>query len=328
MTAPARAHGDVRTVLALRALGLGDALTGVPALRGLRRLWPDARLVLAAPEDVGSWLAGLGVVDAVLPAHGLAPLAPDALVASAAEHPEVMGGQAVDVAVNLHGNGTASAVALAALEPARVLAFASAVHPDGPAWRDDEHEVLRWCRLVQEAGGTCGPDDLVLREDDDRTGVVVVHPGAASGSRRWPAERWARVVAALRAQGRDVVVTGSPDERGLCSAVARDGARDLAGALDLPELTDLVAGAALLLCGDTGVAHLATATRTPSVLLFGPTPPQGWGPAVDADRHAVLWRAPDGSYRGDPHGAQVDPVLAATGVDDVLAAAGRVLGAA
>ena len=49
-------------VLALRALGLGDALTGVPALRGLRRAFPGHRLVLAAPAGVGGWLRDLGRV--------------------------------------------------------------------------------------------------------------------------------------------------------------------------------------------------------------------------------------------------------------------------
>ncbi|WP_366246761.1 glycosyltransferase family 9 protein [Cellulomonas sp. 73-145] len=47
-----------------------------------------------------------------------------------------------------------------------------------------------------------------------------------------------------------------------------------AGTLTIPALADVVAHAAVLTCGDTGVAHLATALGTPSVLLFGPTPPQ------------------------------------------------------
>ena len=77
------------------------------------------------------------------------------------------------------------------------------------------------------------------------------------------------LVAALVGEGHDVAVTGTPGEAELCAEVAVPGARDLSGALDVPQLADAVAHAALVLCGDTGVGHLATATRTRSV-------PLGW----------------------------------------------------
>jgi ADP-heptose:LPS heptosyltransferase len=71
-----------------------------------------------------------------------------------------------------------------------------------------------------------------------------------------------------------------------------------------------------VVCGDTGVAHLATAYRVPSVVLFGPTPPQEWGPPPDRPWHTVLWAG----GRGDPHAAEPDPGLLAIEVADVLAA--------
>ena len=73
-----------------------------------------------------------------------------------------------------------------------------------------------------------------------------------------------------------------------------------------------------MVCGDTGVAHLATAYRTPSVLLFGPTPPAEWGP-----RRRPAHRALERHGRGDPHGTGPDPALLAVTVDEVLAAARR-----
>jgi ADP-heptose:LPS heptosyltransferase len=54
------------------------------------------------------------------------------------------------------------------------------------------------------------------------------------------------------------------------------------------------------------VAHLASAFGTPSVLLFGPTPPAEWGPPRDP-RHRVLWAG----RTGDPHGDRPDPGLLA-----------------
>ncbi len=306
-------------VLVLRALGLGDALTAVAALRGVRRAWPDRRVVLAGPEPLGRWFAGLGVVDTVVEAVGLAPLS--------------VGGRGGHVAVDLHGRGPQSHRLLTATRPARLVAFAcpAASHPSrpddvAPTWRDDEHEVERWCRLVRAAGGACDAEDLRLAVEPspDARDAVLLHPGAASGARRWPVERWRTVARRLVAAGHRVLVTGSAPERDLCAAVVEGipGAQAVAGRSELPELAALVAGCRLLVCGDTGVAHLATAVGAPSVLLFGPTAPAEWGPAVDVERHVVLWHG-DGS--GDPHGADVDPALAAITVDEVLAAAGSVL---
>jgi len=304
------------SVLALRALGLGDALTGIPALRGLRRAFPDRRLVLAAPEALGSWLCRLGVVDAVLPTTGLQPLSAT--------------GEGI-VAVNLHGRGPQSHRLLRQLRPERLLAFAcpEAGHSAGPDWRADEHEVARWCRLVHSIGGPCGPQDLRLRPANDRgPGPAVVHPGAASAARRWPPDRWTAVLRALLADGHQVVLTGGAEEAALCAALAEADPRitDTAGRLDLDALTTLVGSAALVLCGDTGLAHLATACGTPSVLLFGPTAPRLWGPAVDEALHAVLWHGdPAADSWGDPHGSVTDPRLTVITPGEVLDAAHRLL---
>ncbi|MFF0990499.1 glycosyltransferase family 9 protein [Kocuria nitroreducens] len=305
-------------VLVLRALGLGDALTAVAPLRGVRRMLPGRRTVLAAPAGVGAWLAGLGVVDGVLPVPGLVPL------------PPVPGGH---VAVNLHGRGPLSHDLLLASRPERLVGFAApeAGH-DGPPWRPDEHEVHRWCRLVAEAGGPCGPEDLRLRDHRPapEDAPVVIHPGAASGARRWPADRWRQVAADLASDGHRIVVTGSPAEAGLAAAVVAgiDAAENRCGTLDLDGLTCTVGAAAVVLSADTGVAHVATALTVRSVVLFGPTPPALWGPAVDPDLHTVLWHGdPTAQAWGDPHADRLDERLAAVTPAEVLTAARSQLGA-
>lgn len=300
------------TVLVLRALGLGDTVTGIAALRGVRRAWPASRLVLAAPIQYGDWLRGLGVVDEVLHTDGLARL----------DWPD-----RGHLAVNLHGCGPQSHRLLQATVPARLVAFrcAAAGHEAGPDWSGDEHEIVRWCRLAADAGGPCGLEDLRLPRLAPEHGEVVVHPGAASAARRWPADRWRQVVRALVGRGHDVTITGGHRESGRCAGIA-DGlpqVRNLAGQLSVSELADLVSGAPLLLAGDTGPAHLATAYGTPSVLLFGPISPARWGPAIDADRHIVLWHGKPS--RGDPHADEIDPALAQIEVPEVLDAAFRSL---
>ncbi|WP_328600961.1 glycosyltransferase family 9 protein [Actinomadura physcomitrii] len=304
-----------RRALVLRALGLGDLLTAVPALRALRRGMPGARITLAAPPALAPLALATGAVDDVLPADsGLGPL-PSA--------------GPVGAAVNLHGRGPRSHRVLAALRPGRLLAFAhtGALHTDGPDWDPGEHEVARWCRLVRAYGFDADPDDLDLAAPavpSPAPGAVVVHPGAAFPARRWPAERFAAVAAALRAGGERVVVTGGPGEGALAHGVVElaglDPRDDLAGRTHLPQLAALVAGARLVVCGDTGVAHLATAFRTPSVLLFGPTPPARWGPP-DRAEHRVLWAG----RSGDPHGGEPHPGLLEISADQAVEAAGKAL---
>ena len=97
-----------------------------------------------------------------------------------------------------------------------------------------------------------------------------------------------------------------------------------AGTLDLPALTTVIGGSALLVSGDTGVAHLATALSTPSVLLFGPTAPQYWGPAIDSTRHTVLWHG-SVDEPGNPHGDVIDPALASITASEVIEAVSDLL---
>ena len=296
----------------LRALGLGDLLAGVPALRAIRAALPGHRVVLAAPRWQEPLLQGDGLVDEVHDARGLDPLA--------------WPGPAPHVAVNLHGRGPQSHRLLAALRPRRWAAFDCAdAGVAGPAWRADEHERARWCRLVS----TClavpaDPDDVALippRVTPQVRAAVAVHPGAAYASRRWPAARYAAVASALGDAGLPVVVTGSEGERALATSVARTAglgdAAVLAGQTTVPQLAALVAAARLVLSGDTGVAHLAAAYGTPSVVLFGPTPPALWGPPAGGP-HTVIWH---GDGPGDPFGDRIDPALASVSVDEVLAAA-------
>jgi ADP-heptose:LPS heptosyltransferase len=80
-----------------------------------------------------------------------------------------------------------------------------------------------------------------------------------------------------------------------------------------------VAAAGRVVCGDTGVAHLATALGTPSVVLFGPTPPAEWGPPAARPWHRALWAG----RTGDPHASEPDPGLLALEPRQVLEALER-----
>jgi ADP-heptose:LPS heptosyltransferase len=150
---------------------------------------------------------------------------------------------------------------------------------------DDVHEVERSLSLMRAMYHTLpadddgalrvlhGPAELPFDEP-----YVVVHPGASVPARAWAPERNAELVAALADAGWNVAVTGAPSERELTAHVAGAHGRDLGGATDLAQLAAVLEGAAAVVVGNTGPAHLAAAVGTPVVSLYAPTVP------------AVRWR--------------------------------------
>ncbi|MGI8603516.1 MAG: glycosyltransferase family 9 protein [Verrucomicrobiales bacterium] len=118
-----------------------------------------------------------------------------------------------------------------------------------------------------------------------RGDYVVVHPGSARVEKLWPAERWAEVIAHIKAP---VVLTGSDDsdeqkhiEQILSKVPAKSKVRNLSGRLTLLQLASVIGHARVLLSVDSAAMHLAAMEERPQVALFGPTNPFHWRP-----RHA------------------------------------------
>lgn len=155
---------------------------------------------------------------------------------------------------------------------------------------DDLPEPERALSLAQAAGFALPPDDdgaLAVRRPlpdvTDRVPAapyVVLHPGTAVPARAWPVQRFRETARLLADRGVPVVVTGGPGEKTLTAAVrAAAPAMDLGGATTLAELAAVLAGAAAVVVGNTGPAHLAAAVSTPVVSLFAPTVPAvRWAP--------------------------------------------------
>jgi ADP-heptose:LPS heptosyltransferase len=148
------------------------------------------------------------------------------------------------------------------------------------------HEAEAALELA-EAAGFPQPDDGRLRVHEppdvgQLTGpgpYVVLHPGASVPARAWSPDRAAEAVRELAAAGRRVLVTGGPDERDLTAYVAGEHGTDLGGRTEAPELSGVLAGADVVVTGNTAPAHLAAAVGTPVVSLFAPVvPAERWRP--------------------------------------------------
>jgi ADP-heptose:LPS heptosyltransferase len=343
-----------RRVLVVRLDATGDVLLAGPAVRAVAaapdtevsllcgpagaaagRLLPGARRVLewAGPwivhpappvsqEDVGrivATLAGHAFDEAVvLTSFHQSPL-PTALLLRLAGIDRITGasvdypGSLLDVRLR-PGAGPGDDLTDDLPEPERALAIAAAAGFRLPPGDDGRLAVRR----PPGVGALLGP--LARRR------YVVLHPGAAVPARRWPAEHHRRAVRLLHEAGLPVVVTGGPGERDLTAAVADGHALDLGGRTDLAQLAGVLGGAAALVAGNTGAAHLAAAVGTPVVSLFAPVVPAvRWRPyhvaqvlLGDQDAPCRDTRARDCPVPGHPCLSRVAP-------EEVLAAVRRLL---
>jgi heptosyltransferase-3 len=147
-----------------------------------------------------------------------------------------------------------------------------------------QHRVLDVLRLA-ELIGIPAHAEIVCPAGDARPALAPVHPYAVVHAapmftyKRWRADGWRSLAAALRERGLGTVVSGGPVDRAYLDEVWREGdVVRLDGKLEWPELAALIGGARVYIGPDTAITHLAAATGTPTVALYGPTDPRIWGP--------------------------------------------------
>lgn len=302
---------DTRPILiALRALKLGDLLVAVPALHGLRRSF-DHRIVYAGP----AWLAPIiELVDAI----------DEHLITPGLDAPVPFPAGKADIAINLHGSGDESSLRVRELQARVTIDHDERVCP----WQDGIQERDRWVRLVNAHGANARAEEVGIRAPSIPpavAGAAVVHVGAFHGARAWPVERFAVIARRLWDEGIPVVITGGKADRKRAIQVAQ--LADLpesvvqAGTASLEEFAALVASARFVLSVDTGAAHLASAYGIPSVIIFGPAPPQEWGPPPGP--HIVLTHPH--LRRGETFADDPDPALLAVSVEEVWEATASLL---
>jgi ADP-heptose:LPS heptosyltransferase len=300
-------------IAVVRALFLGDMLCAVPALRALRAGYPDAHVTLVGLPWARELVAHLPqYVDGFeefpsFPGIPERTLDPPRLTGFL----QVMQRRPYDLVLQLHGSGSHINEFVSLFGARRTAGFfrRGDVVPDGGIfvpWPEEGTEVRRLLVLPRALGCPERGETLEVRVDEsdhaavrrmlateavDGERYVCVHPGARFPSRRWPAQRFAAAADALAAAGFRVVLTGTDGETALTRAVQsamRVPAVDLTGRLTLGMLTALVRDAALVLCNDTGMSHVAAAVGTRSVVIASGSEVARWAPH-DAQRHRVLW---------------------------------------
>jgi ADP-heptose:LPS heptosyltransferase len=305
--------GAPKSIAVVRALQLGDMLCAVPALRALRDGFPDARITLIGLPWARDFANRFRLyLDDFIEFPGYPGLPERAYDASAVTAFLAQAqNRGFDLALQMHGHGRIANPLVQLIGARRSAGYylPGEYCPDAQrylAWQAGEHEILRWLRLVETLGlrarnaelefpllpaDSADFQDLSEQHSLNAVPYVCLHPGSQLASRRWPAERFARVGDHLSALGYRVVLTGTIVEQELTASVARamrTPSVDLTGKTSLGALAELIRHAAGLVCNDTGVSHIAAAVRTRSVVVSCGSDPARWAP-LDSELHRVVF---------------------------------------
>jgi len=265
------ARDEVRRILILHQFLLGDALMATSLLAKAREQYPQADIVMACPAGQAALYERRPYGVRVFPWH----------IRNFASVCQLFAMPRFDL-VLLMGENRLSYLARAI--GARWIVGFAAEQPASKNWLLDEavpyaDQPEAWtdtaARLLE------GPEPRPYRVEDWPMAVqtmpdlpdhyVVLHVGASSATRFWPADRWRELAAGIRERGLAVVWSCGPGEDALLREIAPDAADTvMAGNLTLLQLRQLLAGARACVCPDTGVAHLAKIAGTPLLMLFGP----------------------------------------------------------
>jgi heptosyltransferase-1 len=292
----------------IRLGALGDVLRTIPAVHGLRALYPDAEISwLVEPPSSGA-VEACPVVDRTLVfpratlTRALRGGALPRLAGTLRSFVRSMRSERFDLVLDFHGLLKSGVLSRLCGAPRRI-GFAKPVAREGADWfatdraRLSPTELSRYARnagLLEfiDAGESGEPIEGKPLLDLDPEAVarinavlgsdrapIVLHPGSSAGAayKRYPAARLGEVAGSLAAQtGRPCLVACGPKEHGLAQTVV---AASGGGASFAPEthgfadLAALISRAALYVGGDSGPLHLASLLGVPVVQILGPTHP-------------------------------------------------------
>lgn len=262
-------------ILVLHELLLGDTLMLAPLLAALRHRYPEAEILVTARPGYAGLFSGRPYGARVLPFSEREPGALKRLSAARDSDIAILPGE-TRLAILARALGAKWVVATAGGKQGwnSRAADERIAFPTEPMALADMFACMAW-----PAERTTGlrystsdwPAPAFAPFDMPTSPYAVLHIGAGSPLRLWEPCKWRQVADAIAARGLDVVWSAGREERVLVQEIDPVGRyRSYAGQLGLAQLWHLLSGAAIAVTLDTGIAHMAKLTGTPTTALFGP----------------------------------------------------------
>ena len=298
-------------VLIIRMSSLGDVVLATPAARAVKKAHPDARVHFLVERPYAPLLAGVTCIDEVI---GLDKRGADGGMEGTLRLGRRLRAEKYDVIVDLQHKVRSSLLAFLAGPETRIVlrkrtlrrSITELARIAGPAC--EAHTVDMYLAVLAQIG--VPPDGRVpevhldgaakarvateiARSRNGHRALVGFNVGAGNATKRLPVFAVREAAASLQAQGLGVVLIGARNDSGSIYDVAsalRQSPVLTAHNYTVQELAAVIGQIDVLVSGDSGPVHIASALGVPAVTVYGPTSPVRWGPI--SARHEVIWHRP------------------------------------
>lgn len=285
-------------ILLIQLKRIGDLILTTPAIAAVRQRFPEARITLVISEDSEAVAPAITDVNELL----IMPRGFGAL--------RTVGriiGRKFDYCIDFTRNDRSALIVLVSRAKKRVVSFRIKVrakfrtrfYNEFVQHRMRDMHTTDYHLALLEPLGISKPSTKIqlelpesvqqnaielLESANVRRPFIIFHPGSARAEKYWNAQRWAEVINhAHERNDIDLVLTGGSStieqtHIGDIKSKLRAEIVDLSAKTNLLTLAALIARARLLVTVDSAPMHLAAATGTPQIILFGPTNPFHWRP--------------------------------------------------
>ena len=302
---------DVRKVLLVRLRSIGDTVLATPSVAALKRFLPNVAVDILVEDWVAPLLDNHPHIDNVL------VLERGGLMARTRAARELRSA-GYDVVYNLHGGTTATFLTRAIGARHRVgfktYQYAQLHNHQAPSplllWGQQKtHSVEQQLALLGWTGvpvtdrprTQLGVSPEAAQAIDDRLAAAglsdrkfaLIHPAAACATKQWATENFARVVEFLAERGYASIAIAAPHENAILENLSSEASVGIVTFdLSLPEVTALASRSHVFVGNDSGIAHIAAAVGTPSVVIFGSSNIAHWRPWNRAAAEVVFEEMP------------------------------------
>ena len=302
---------QVKRVLVIRLRSIGDTVLTTPSLIALRKFLPAAEIDILLEEWVAPVLDGFPSIDNVLTVGDSA--------ASRFTTAREIRRRKYDVVLNLHGGTTSTFLTFASGAGYRVgyahyqYAFLHNILVGSSVdfWnRSIVHSAEQHLALLGSVGvpvedkpktklgvAPAALESLVMKfaagtghPFADAGPFALMHPAAAFETKQWSVTNFARTAEYLKTKGFVTIAVAAQHESAILDDLQARSKVPVCAFEDLtlPEITALASQASLFVGNDSGIAHIAAAVGTPSVVVFGSSNRDHWRPWTDAPNEIVF----------------------------------------